>query len=171
MNTLTKKIVLSGLVMLLSACAYHPNHYNSYPGNGSYYPGSGYGNYQRQQNYPRPSGSFGYSGYGRHHGGHHSDNNYYQNNNYYNQPHPSPRQRPGSGNQGGGWSGHHRDHENDHTSWGGWQGRNNQPQPMQGHHDDRQHPIARGDNNPRQEFGHNGRGHNNERHQQHSFGR
>ncbi len=34
MNMLTKRIVLSIIVLLLSACAYHPNHYNSYPGNG-----------------------------------------------------------------------------------------------------------------------------------------
>lgn len=91
MNTLTKKIVLSGLVLLLAACAHHPHNYGSYPSNGPYY--SGYGNYQgHHHHHPRPSAPHGYWGHGRPYGDHHSDN-YYQNN-YYNRPQLGPRPMP-----------------------------------------------------------------------------
>jgi hypothetical protein len=118
MNALTKKIVLSFIVLLLSACAYHPNHYNSYPGNGPYYRSSGYGNYQQQypHNHRRPTTSPGYWG-GRPQGDHHSNNNYYNQNNYYNRPQP---------NQGRGWSDHHGDHNN-HSNHGDSQRHNDQP--------------------------------------------
>lgn len=72
MNALTKKIALSGLVMLLTACVHYPHHYNAYPGNGGYYPNNGYGNYQGHNHHHRPSAPryWGHGG-GRpgHHGG------------------------------------------------------------------------------------------------------
>lgn len=110
MNTFTKKIVLLAFVMLLSACAYHPNHHNSYPSNGPYYSGPSYGNYQRQRNYAGSPGFFQYRGYGKPYGGHHF-NNYYQNNNYNR---PQPRQNPmlGYGYRGGDGARHHGYNQN-----------------------------------------------------------
>jgi hypothetical protein len=144
MNALTKKIVLSALVLLLSACAYHPyrhGNYNGgyYPNNGPYYPGNrpyyqGYGNnYHRPYHHRhRPPANWGY---GRPYGGYQSNNNYYQNNNYYNRPQPRPYPAPGYGYQRGN-PGQHWGHPNRPPNWG-WQGNNNRPQPRQpmlGHH-------------------------------------
>lgn len=110
MNTLAKTIVLSGFVMLLTACHY-PGRYNSYPNNGTYYPNSGYGNYQGYDH----RGYQGYWNQARPPSGYKS-NNYYNQNNYYNRPQP---------NQGGNWPGHHEDHEN-RFNQGGWGNKNQQ---------------------------------------------
>jgi len=159
MNTMTKKIVLSGLVVLLSACAHYPNNYSSYPSNGSYYSGSNYpgsypssyGNYQNN-NYPRYPAQSGYGGYGRPYSGYPSNNNYYQSNNYYNRPQPQNYPSPGYRHQGGGSFDLHRDHDNHHQNGGGWQNGNNQPQPgsrpMIGHHQGWQNPPAHREGQP-----------------------
>ncbi|CAG7856556.1 hypothetical protein MCAMS1_01083 [biofilm metagenome] len=98
-KTLAKIIVLSGMVMLLSACA-GPSRYNGYSGNDAYssgynYPGGGggyypqpaypYGNY-RNNPYPRYPAYPANPGYGRpYYGG-------YPNN--YNRNQPRPIQAP-----------------------------------------------------------------------------
>lgn len=167
MNTHAKVITLSGLVMLLSACA--PNHrpYNSYPSNGGYYPNnsgsyypnnggynSGYGNYPSY-----PSGGSYYPGYGNYQNHHHqgwgqgkpyngynSSNNYYQNNNnYYNNPKPYPSQPPPSynGHQYGNYPPPRVDGHTDRRMWYGQsqgQGHNNRPPDRNGWEDRNERP-------------------------------
>lgn len=92
MNSLSKTIILSGLVLLLSACAYYPNQYGSYPSDDSYYPQSNYpysypGNYQGNQP--------GYWNQGRPYNNHHDHGH---NHNYqYNRPQPRSYSRPERG--------------------------------------------------------------------------
>jgi hypothetical protein len=105
MNTLTKALLLSSLVMLLSACA--TNRYGGYSNNdyssGYNYPSSGYGGYNPQPSYPY--GNYrnnpynnqysnyptnpGYGGYGRPYYGGNPNNNYY-NNRIQPRPIPAP---------------------------------------------------------------------------------
>lgn len=163
MNTLTKKIVLSGLVMLLSACAYHPHHYSSYPSNGGYYPNNrpyypGYNNYQgHHHHHPRPQENWGQ---GRPYG--YQSNNYYYQNNYNIRPQPMPRPMPGYNhhdhkNYPPRWNGQYGPRANDrprindnHPHNWGWQSHNDQPrpgtQPMVSHHTPP--AIPRGQANP-----------------------
>lgn len=77
MNFYAKKAVLMGSVMLLTACAYNPNQYGSYPSDGSYYPNSGYyqgygnsENYRQYSRPPQPAGNWKQ-------GGRNNQNNYY----------------------------------------------------------------------------------------------
>jgi hypothetical protein len=176
MNTLTKKLALSTLVILLSACAHYPGQYGNYPGEAPYYSGSSYGNYQqRQQYYPRQPIP-GYGGNGRSYGGYPSDNYYYQNNNYYNRY----QSRPYHGNHHD--QNNYPEHRDDHygnrgndRQWnsnnpspnrGGWQGRNNQPQlggqqPVIINQDNRNYSIGRREHQPNDRWQGNGRNNDN----------
>lgn len=164
MNTLTKKIVLSGLVLLLSACVHYPRHYGSYPSDGPYY--HGYGNYQGHHHhyYPRPPAPSGYWGRGRPYGGHHSNNYYYQNN-YYGRPQPKPRPMPSHGHHDrrntppegrydrpdSRWPSRRGDHGSRPQNFGDWHTRNGHPQhrpEFPAHRSDRHFPHARRDDHP-----------------------
>lgn len=163
MNTSTKKIILSALVILLSACAHHQNGYGSYSGNDPYssngyypepnYPNSNYPGYGGFQSYPSYPGYRNYPSYpgsqypGRGYRGPYNvpqSNNYYYNNNNYNRYQPQPRQ-PSYQNPRYGYQGdRHHDDDDDHrrSNWDGWQHQNSQqarPKPGYGYNQNRPH--------------------------------
>jgi hypothetical protein len=139
MGLLTNKIVLSGLVMLLTACAHYPNSYRSYPNNEPYYNGSSYGNYQQQEYYPRQPAT-GYWGNRRPYGNYRYDDNY-DRPQYKNYPVPGHRR------QNNKQTVQPRDYGNRPPNAGGWERRNNQPpprrpQPVINQHNNRNSPPA-----------------------------
>ena len=138
MNKPIQKIVLSILIVLLSACAHRPGYHSTYSGDSDYY-GNGY--YGNNNPYPGYGNYQGYGGgYGRPYPGGYNSNNYY--NNYYDKDDDNHhdhgnhsgkpwqhggfrddkryyRQQANDGQQGYGWKGGHDD-DNHSSNWGGW---------------------------------------------------
>jgi len=89
MNSLAKKISLSGLLLLLSACAHHPAHTGYYPDNAYY--GGGYSVVQRSYYGGSPAYYKGYDSrreFFRHH-----DHERPHDSHRWNQDYPAPRQQ------------------------------------------------------------------------------
>lgn len=135
MNSITKKILLVSLVLLLNACAHNPRQYAYYPDAGSY--GSGYTVMQRNY-YGGTSGHYD-NGYGWDKGNfpprHHSqynlpprDNHDYLRSQYQHDRRDDHEHRQQDNRSNNNWDGHNFNHH------GG-----NENNPQYGNHDDDHH--------------------------------
>ncbi len=156
MKSVSHKISLTGILMLLSACAHYPSQYSTYSSSNTYSPSNrGYQQPYNQYNY-YPSRQPSYYGYSRPYSGSYQSNYYYQNNNVYNPPRPSkpwnyghdhhdhPSNYPPSNGYGyphSGWD-NRRDEHDHHSNWNGDHHDNRyqpQPQPITIRNEDKQY--------------------------------